>query len=109
MVNDTQAVLIKAQDQLTQRDVDQHLERLAKFKQFMPRYRDTQALGAVAAMVVTDEVADYAYRQGLFVLAQSGENVVILNDAQFQPQGGNWGKKPGFDPLARLLPLLRPA
>jgi len=28
----------------------------------------------------------YAYRQGLFVLAQSGETVVILNDAQFQPR-----------------------
>jgi hypothetical protein len=28
----------------------------------------------------------YAYRQRLFVLAQSGETVVILNDAQFQPR-----------------------
>jgi len=86
VVNDTEVVLIEVKSKLTQRDVDQHLERLAKFKRFMPRYRDTQALGAVAAMVVTDEVADYAYGQGLFVLAQSGENVVILNDAQFQPQ-----------------------
>jgi hypothetical protein len=34
----------------------------------------------------SDEVARHAYRRGLFVLAQSGENVVILNDAQFQPQ-----------------------
>ncbi len=86
VVNDTEVVLIEVKSKLTQRDVDQHLERLAKFKQFMPRYRDTQALGAVAAMVVTGEVAAYADRQGLFVLAQSGENVVILNDAQFQPQ-----------------------
>lgn len=86
VVNDTEVVLIEVKSKLTQRDVDQHLERLAKFKQFMPRYQDTQALGAVAAMVVTDEVADYAYRQGLFVLAQSGENVVILNDSGFQPQ-----------------------
>jgi hypothetical protein len=37
-------------------------------------------------MVVPDEVARYAYRQGLFVLAQSGDSMVILNDAQFQPQ-----------------------
>jgi hypothetical protein len=36
--------------------------------------------------VVNEEVARYAYRRGLFVLAQSGESVIILNDAQFQPQ-----------------------
>jgi hypothetical protein len=52
----------------------------------MPRFRDVKALGAVAAMVVPDKVVSYAYRQGLFVLVQSGENVVILNDVEFTPQ-----------------------
>jgi hypothetical protein len=86
VVNDTEAVLIEVKSKLTQRDVDEHLERLTKFKQLMPRYRDVNALGAVAAMVVPEEVAHYAYRRGLFVLAQSGESVIILNDAQFQPR-----------------------
>ncbi|ELS47771.1 hypothetical protein C789_2437 [Microcystis aeruginosa FACHB-905 = DIANCHI905] len=52
----------------------------------MPRFRDVKALGAVAAMIVPNEVASYACRQGLFVLVQSGENVIILNDAEFTPQ-----------------------
>jgi hypothetical protein len=86
VVNETEVILIEVKSKLTQKDVDEHLERLAKFKEFMPRYSDANALGAVAAMVVTDEVANYAYRRGLFVLAQSGESVIILNDAQFQPQ-----------------------
>jgi hypothetical protein len=43
-------------------------------------------MGAVAAMVVPEDVARYAYRQGLFVLAQSGDGVVILNDSKLQPQ-----------------------
>jgi hypothetical protein len=86
VVNDTEAVLIEVKSKLNQRDVDEHLERLTKFKQFMPRYRDVNALAAVAAMVVPEEVARYAYRRGLFVLAQSGESVIILNDAQFQPR-----------------------
>jgi hypothetical protein len=86
VVNETEVVLIEVKSKLTQGDVDEHLQRLAKFKHFMPRYQDTKALGAVAGMVVPDEVARYAYRRGLFVLAQSGDNVVILNDAQFQPQ-----------------------
>jgi hypothetical protein len=37
-------------------------------------------------MVVPEDVARYAYRQGLFVLAQSGDGVVILNDSKSQPQ-----------------------
>ena len=86
VVNTTDAILVEVKSKLTQTDVDTHLERLSKFKRLMPRYDDVRAMGAVAAMVVPDEVARYAYRQGLFVLAQSGDSVVILNDAQFQPQ-----------------------
>lgn len=85
-VNTTEAVLIEVKSKLTQADVDEHLERLAKFKQLMPRYASIRALGAVAAMVVPEDVARYAYRKGLFVLAQSGESMVILNDDKFQPK-----------------------
>ncbi|MCA2718254.1 DUF3782 domain-containing protein [Microcystis sp. M169S2] len=86
VVNDTDAILVEVKSKLTQRDVDEHLQCLAKFKRLMPRFRDVKALGAVAAMIVPDEVASYACRQGLFVLVQSGENVIILNDAEFTPR-----------------------
>jgi hypothetical protein len=86
VVNETEAVVIEVKSKLTQADVDEHLERLAKFKQLMPLYRPMRVLGAVAGMVVPDEVARYAYRRGLLVLAQSGDSVVILNDDQFRPR-----------------------
>lgn len=86
VVNDTEAILVEVKSKLTQADVDEHLDRLGKFKRLLPRYADTRALGAVAAMVIPREVGRYAYRQGLFVLAQSGDSVVILNDAKFQPR-----------------------
>ncbi|MFN6233019.1 DUF3782 domain-containing protein [Microcystis sp.] len=86
VVNDTDAILVEVKSKLTQRDVDEHLQRLAKFKRLMPRFRDVKALGAVAAIIVPNEVASYACRQGLFVLVQSGENVIILNDAEFTPR-----------------------
>jgi hypothetical protein len=86
VINNTEAVLVEVKSKLSQADVDEHLERLAKFKQFMPRYGDVRAMGAVAGMVVPEEVARYAYRRGLFVLAQSGDSVVILNDDRFRPQ-----------------------
>ncbi len=37
-------------------------------------------------MVLPDEVGRYAYRRGLFVLAQTGDSVTILNDERFQPR-----------------------
>jgi len=84
--NTTEAILIEVKSKLSQSDVDDHLERLGKFKRLMPRYNDIRALGAVAAMVVPPDIARYAYRQGLFVMAQSGDDMTILNDANFSPK-----------------------
>jgi hypothetical protein len=86
VVNSTEAILVEVKSKLTKVDVDEHLERLGKLKRLMPRYSDVRAMGAVAGMVVPDEVARYAYRKGLFVMAQSGDSVMILNDDQFKPQ-----------------------
>ena len=86
VVTESEAVLVEVKSKLVQADVDAHMERLGKFKHLLPRYGDIRVMGAVAAMVVPKDVARYAYRQGLFVLAQSGESVVILNDGGFQPK-----------------------
>ncbi|MBL1209395.1 DUF3782 domain-containing protein [Geminocystis sp. GBBB08] len=86
VVNETEAILVEVKSKLSQGDVDEHLERLGKFKELMPRYRDVNALGAVAGMIVPEHIGNYAYRKGLYVLAQSGENVVILNDSKFKPR-----------------------
>jgi hypothetical protein len=86
VVNGSEAIAIEVKSKLTQADVDEHLERLDKFKKLLPRYHSLKILGAVAAMVTPSEVARYAYRQGLFVIAQSGDNLVILNDQKFKPK-----------------------
>ncbi|MBF2056001.1 MAG: hypothetical protein IGQ45_02020 [Cyanobacterium sp. T60_A2020_053] len=85
VVNNTEVVLVEIKSKLNQRDIDEHLERLSKFKRFMPRYQDVKAYGAVGAMVVKDEVANYATQNGLFVLAQNGENITITNSENFEP------------------------
>ena len=86
VVNGSEAIAIEVKSKLTKADVDEHLERLDKFKRLLPRYQNLKILGAVAAMVTPSEVASYAYRQGLFVIAQSGDDLVILNDTKFQPK-----------------------
>ena len=86
VVDNAEAVLVEVKSKLAQADVDDHLARLAKFKRMLPRYADVRAMGAVAAMAVPPEVARYAYRSGLYVLAQNGDTVEILNDDRFQPK-----------------------
>lgn len=86
VVNDQEAIAVECKSQLSIEDVNEQLQRLAKIKRLLPKYRDVRLMGAVAAMVMSDEVARYAYRQGLYVLAQSGEAVLIRNDAQFVPK-----------------------
>jgi hypothetical protein len=86
VVNTTDVALIEVKSELKLDDIKEHLSRLARFKKLSPQYASYRVMGAVAAMVVSDETARFAYRQGLFVLAQSGESVTIRNDAAFEPK-----------------------
>ncbi len=83
--NGTDMVAVECKSKLDTDDVNLHLERLAKFKKYFPEYADKRVMGAVAAMVIPRDVAKYAYRKGLFVMAQSGEIMTILNDENFEP------------------------
>ncbi len=84
--NDNQVVLVEVKSTLAPADVDEHLERLPKFKTVFPRYADARILGAVAAIEFVGQSDRYAYRKGLFVIGQSGDSVEILNDDRFQPR-----------------------
>ncbi|WP_295402778.1 DUF3782 domain-containing protein [uncultured Thiocystis sp.] len=86
ITNAQTAIGVECKSRLTLEDVQEHLARLAKFKRLFPQYADYRLMGAVAAMVLPDEVARYAYRQGLFVLAQSGDTILIRNDDRFTPK-----------------------
>jgi len=84
-INGDCCVVIEVKSKLKTDDVNEHLERMEKFKPLFPEYADKKAFGAVAAIVIPKEVAKYAYRQGFFVIAQQGESVVMLNDDKFVP------------------------
>ena len=78
-------VLIEVKSKCSIDDVNDHIERMGKFKRLFPEYADKKAYGAVAAMVMPEDVAKYAWRKGFFVIAQEGDAAVILNDAKFVP------------------------
>lgn len=84
VVNSDTCILIEAKSHLSQEDIDEHVERMAKFKPLFPHYANMKVLGAVAGIVIADNAAKYAYRKGFFVITQQGDNAVILNDEAFQ-------------------------
>jgi hypothetical protein len=82
-VDSDTVIAVECKSQFAAEDVTEHLERLALFKGCWPEYRTYTLLGGVAAMVLPEDVGRFAYRQGLYVLAQSGETLEIRNDARF--------------------------
>jgi hypothetical protein len=86
VVNVETAILVETKSDLKADDMREHLDRLGRFKKLFPAFQNHRVMGAVAAMVVSDETARFAYRQGLFVLGQSGEAMVLRNGVEFEPR-----------------------
>jgi len=83
-VNREYVVAVEVKTTLRVDDVEDHVKRLEEFKTFFPEYRERKVVGAVAGMRLQEGVEKYAERQGLYVLAQSGETVQMLNDEAFE-------------------------
>ena len=86
-VNGSELVAVECKSRLSKDDVNDFLTRLQRFKVAFPQFREFRIYGAVAGIEIDQGIDAYAYRQGLFVIKQSGETVKIVNDAQFQPVG----------------------
>jgi len=85
VVNDGTLVAVECKSKLTEEHVDEHLNRMEKLKRLLPLYKSHQALGAVAAMVMSDAVKNYALQHGFFVLRQNGDSIEIGNPEGFTP------------------------
>ena len=85
-VDGTAMVAVECKSKMSMEDVTRHLKRMEKIKVAFSEYADKTLYGAVAAMVMPEEIADYACREGLFVLAQSGNTLAVRNEKLFQPK-----------------------
>jgi hypothetical protein len=86
VTNENHVLVVEVKSSLSVDDVKELIKNLTEFRQFFPEYNHKQLYGAVAGIEIEEGADKYAYRQGLFVLAQRGENVAILNDTDFQPK-----------------------
>ncbi len=86
-VNQKYVVVVSVKTRLNVEHVKEFLERrLSIFKEVFPRYHTMQVLGAVAGMSIEQEADTYAIKRGLYVMTQSGDNITLLNPAEFQPR-----------------------
>ena len=83
VVNNENVVVIECKSNLGVDDVNDHLERLEKVKRLLPRYNNCKVLGAVAGMVIPDNVATYAIKKGLYVIGQNGDHLELRNEQSF--------------------------
>ena len=79
-------VVVEVKSTLTVSDVQDHIEHLKQFKDFFPQYKQYRVMGAVAGMRVDENVENFAQKEGLFVIAQSGDTVTLKNNHDFKPR-----------------------
>jgi len=76
--NSDKAMLIEVKTKLTKERIDKHILRLKKMRKYADLHGDKRTfLGAVAGIVVTDEIRKYALSQGLYFIEYAGETFYI--------------------------------
>ena len=71
----------------TEKDVDEHIRRMQLIREYPPaEVKGKKLLGAIVGAAVTPEAREYAERNGFFVLELTGEDVRLLEPADFQPK-----------------------
>jgi hypothetical protein len=76
--NSDKAMLIEVKTKLTEERIDKHILRLEKMRKYANLHGDKRTfLGAVAGIVVTDKIKNYALSKGLYFIEYAGETFYI--------------------------------
>ena len=84
--NGADVVAVEVKTTLRPNDVRRFLEKLSRFIEWFPEYRDRRILGAVAYLRTDSSVVVHAERQGLFVIRATGNSATIVNAPDFEPR-----------------------
>ena len=85
-VNGDAVLVIEVKNKLQKRMVDKFVEnKLPKFKEIFPEYRERRIFGGIGALVVKEDVSRYAEKAGLYVLTQTSEGgAALINRKNFR-------------------------
>jgi hypothetical protein len=77
--NGDSAMVVEVKVQPNTGDIREHVERMEKLRQYADLHHDGRALfGALAGAIIPKNVRDYALKQGLYIIEQSGDTVNII-------------------------------
>ena len=86
LINSSYAVVVEVKNTLKKDDIDKHLKRLKKIQKAPGRLLKGLTLyGAVAGMIINNDIINYALNQGLYVLKPNGSNIEIAEMSRFKP------------------------
>jgi predicted AAA+ superfamily ATPase len=72
------ALAVEVKTQAGIDDVREHVERMEKLRRYLDIQNDRRKLfGAIAAAAIPGNVRDFAFKQGFYVVRQSGDNVYV--------------------------------
>jgi len=86
--NGDYAMPVEIKSQFTTQDVDGHIKRIEVLRAYMDERSDKRKLiGCIAGAVVREDVRRYAHQNGLYVIVQSGDSVVLARAPKgFKPR-----------------------
>lgn len=87
LANGKEVVIVEVKTTMTPNYVDEFLEKMLNIRTYFPEFKEKIIYGAVAGIKYENASDKYAYKNGLFVLINSGENIIkIANKKQFEPK-----------------------
>jgi hypothetical protein len=83
--NGDKVMIVEIKVKPAQKDVDEHIGRMEKLRKYADLHHDARKyLGAVAGVVTSDSVKNYALKKGFFVIIPSGDTFEIIKpDGKF--------------------------
>jgi len=76
--NGDKAILVEVKTNLTEKNIDAHIERMNKMRQYADLHGDKRSfLGAVAGVVIPENIRELALNNGFYVIEPSGETFNI--------------------------------
>ena len=86
LANGDEVVVVEVKTTMTPTYVNEFLEKLKKIREYLPEHKNKKVYCAVAGIKYESASDKYAFRNGLFVLINKGEdNIKIANKRDFVP------------------------
>lgn len=86
LVDGDTVVAIEVKSKCKVEDIEEHEDRLARFKEAFPQYTNKKVIGGIAAITYDSDCHRYAFKRGLFALKPTKGVAHILNNAAFCPK-----------------------